>query len=241
MGTKSGAAARLQPLELPLPNLSQTARDQLAETLTMLDGMAEKNLPIAHLLAMIGEAVKDLAGEEPVSDLTVRYIDHEVALAQMRCEYSTSGRPWAYVAYHACLIVLWVGLAIPHRQWIIRIFGGGPLGTAAVVSVISGAIGASLFALNGLYRGRIRLDLDPRFAMWYLLKPLVGAIMGGFVGLLASIVVHGVGGVGLSPLTIITAGLGGMHEAWAMNILQNYTNKTFGQVRRPGSTSSTSG
>lgn len=76
------------------------------------------------------------------------------------------------------------------------------------ISAVAGAIETSLLAISGLYTHRISMDLDDRFGMWYLVKSLVGAVMEGFVGLLASIVVHGVGGASMSPLTIVAAGLG---------------------------------
>ena len=74
---------------------------------------------------------------------------------------------------------------------------------------------------------RIRVDLDDRLGM--VPRKTTGvAVMGGFVGLLASVVVHGVGG-SLSPLTIVATRLGSLHDAWAMNMLQNYTNKALAE------------
>ena len=47
------------------------------------------------------------------------------------------------------------------------------------IITVAGAIEKSLLAI-GLYTYRIRMDLDDRFGMWYLVKPLVGAVMEGF-------------------------------------------------------------
>ncbi len=238
MDIKNGAPT--QPPVLPLPDISPEVGDQLAGVFAEIDYLAGKNVPVQHLLTMIGDAIQGLFGDNLVSDLTIRYLRNEVTVVRARYDYSTGWRPWVYVGYHAACIALWIFLVIPHRHWIINALGGGQMALIATVSAVAGAIGASLFALSGLYSHRIRMDLDERFGMWYLVKPLVGAVMGGFVGLLASIVVNGVGGASMSPFTIVAAGLGGMHEAWAMNMLQNYTNKAFGQNKPPASTSTTS-
>ena len=237
MDTKN--VASIQQSVLPLPDISPELGDQLHGIFVEIDCLAGNNVPVQHLLTMIGDAIQGLSGDNLVSDLTLRYLRNEVEVVRARYDYSTSWRPWFYVGYHAAFIALWILLVIPHRHWIINALGGGQLALIALVSAVAGAIGASLFAISGLYTHRIRMDLDGRFGMWYLVKPLVGAVMGGFVGLLASIVVHGVGGASMSPLTIVAAGLGGMHEAWAMNMLQNYTNKAFGQNKPPAATSST--
>jgi hypothetical protein len=119
-------------------------------------------------------------------------------------------------------------IVAPHRFWLYQLSRGGSTGHAMILGGIAGAVGASLIALGGLYKHRIRLDLDGRFTLWYLLKPLVGAVMGGFVGLLAGIVVVGAGASTSSPVVILLSAFGGMHEAWAMNLFEGYMAKVLG-------------
>lgn len=234
MNTKNSA-----PQQSILPDISPKVVAQLHEVFADIDYLDGNNVSVQHLLTMIGDEIRGLSGDNLLSDLNLRYLRNNVKVVKEQYKYSTSRRPWCLVVYHAGFIFLWILLVIPRLHWIINALGRGQMALIAVVSAVSGAIGASVFAISGLYTHRIRMDLDGRFAMWYLVKPLVGAIMGGFVGLLASIAVHGVGGVSVSPFTIVAAGLGGMHEAWAMNKLQNYTNKAFGQNKQPATTSST--
>ncbi len=206
MDTKN--VAPTQQSILPLPHISPEVGDQLHRVFAEIDYLA---VPAEYLLTTI-DATQGLSEDNLVSDLTLRCLRNEVKMVRARYDYSTSWRPWFYVGYHALFIT-----PLVEAKW--RQYYSS--------SQFPGVIGASLLAISGLYTHRIRVDLDDRLGM--VPRKTTGvAVMGGFVGLLASVVVHGVGG-SLSPLTIVATRLGGLHEAWAMNMLQNYTNKALAE------------
>lgn len=66
------------------------------------------------------------------------------------------------------------------------------LGPAAIV----GSIASSSYALTSLYRHIANRTLDARLSTWYVIKPVIGGVAGGFVGIISSVLLNVVGASG---------------------------------------------
>lgn len=145
-------------------------------------------------------------------------------MARRRVEYSRGKNPWRLAAYHVGWMLVWV-ILILFRYQIYAMFGAQKISDSAIIGVWSGGIAASLFTLGGLYHHRIHMELDPAFHLWYILKPFVGAAMGGFVGLIAITFTNGLGVPHPWIVVILLSAYGGMREAWAMRLFKQFTTK----------------
>lgn len=228
------------------PELSAVVHEQVNHLLTDIRDLGTKGYRVSPLVERIGSAAQALQDNtQHLSTLDLMIIENEIALTKKAVDYSISRRPYVHALYQIVWIVIWVGVVIPHRSSLYTFFGGGATANIVVIGAISGALGATLFSLGGLYKHRIHLDLSDKFTMWYILKPIVGALMGGFVGVMAGILVTGLGGgshAASTPAVIILSAFGGMHEAWAMGLFQKVTGKALGSNNPSfGTTTNTTG
>ena len=211
-----------------LPKLSNSVKAQLADVLVDLQDITDSGYRTYDLLSMIGKAVNGLGDEQVIPDLELMNIQNAVALAKRAVRYSKGWALWLEALYHVMWIAVWT-VAIMYRSNLFADFHAGPILHITMVGAVSGAVGASLRALGALYIHRLHLDLDERFTMWYVLKPVVGGVMGSFVALMAGLLLTGLGGSETSPAVVLLSAFGGMHEVWAMGLFEKYTEKVLGK------------
>lgn len=102
-----------------------------------------------------------------------------------------------------------------------------------------GALGGVTIALYGLYSHVQARDFDPKYKMWYLSKPLTGAIFGWFVFLIyfiGLISVQGLDGVKIKTpeLPYVIAFLAGFSERFTTRIIDRLMSVLMTWEEKPG-------
>lgn len=191
--------------------------------------LAEKGVNMSNaskLLDTVSATIK--SGKQGSFNKELNEIRRQIALVPIQLEYSLGIRPVLLAIYEVIIVAVIIGLCMKFHTNIDQLFSveSWSLPVVWFIGLVSGCIGAVLIALGGLYRHRISLTLNPSFELWYFLKPFVGAITGGFIALLANILITGINGSdnGQKIMIIISAFIAGMNERVAMEFLQKFTD-----------------
>lgn len=212
------------------PSGSPVVESQIGDIMRDIDELAQRGYPVNSLIQRVNEQARVAYAGQSLSELQLSSLRYHVATAHREFKISSGSLPLYLALYQVAWLLFWTLLVIPHRYLLYHWFGGGEIVDTAIISAISGSIGASIIALGQLYSHKIKLDLNESFTLWYMLKPITGAGMGAFVGFIAVILMTGIGSQGPSFTIsiIIVSTFGGMNEAWALALLQKYIDKVLG-------------
>jgi hypothetical protein len=118
----------------------------------------------------------------------------------------------------------WLPIILYEVLWLVGAVAVGQIGRewsligVPVPYLVWGAIGGATWALFGVWLHTIRADFDQRYLPWYLVKPLLGAIAGALVFLLADLIQEQVGPH--ENLVLFGAFVLGFFESLLVNVLE---------------------
>lgn len=173
------------PIPAATPNFAldpQSLLDELAKLQQRLDALKQKGGCFADLNSQIIE------GRSMV--LTGRFpealaLNSKVSAAIERAEASVRAEPlawkllWIEVSYLTVILALGYFVMRYPNYWL----WSGLVGLSAKAAWF-GAIGGVTIGLYGIYTHISAKDFDANFRLWYLCKPVMGAIFGWFVVLI---------------------------------------------------------
>lgn len=152
--------------------------------------------------------------------------------APSRLRFSKTIWPYLLMVFEFLALMFWILLLVDHRPT----FNQALLNThwsllfSIFVGFITGSVGACTFAIYGLYSHLIYRNVYPGYFAWYMSRPVVGGIMGAFVGVIGSIILGGVGAIGdgANAFTIGISFLAGSNEKFSAQMIERFTSKVQG-------------
>ena len=102
--------------------------------------------------------------------------------------------------------------------------------TSIPLSVVVGSMSAASFAIYGMYKHRIKNDFGMNYLAWYISKPIVGGMMGGFIGIISTAILNSFGAdTVVSHATFIgIAFLAGSNDKFTAQMIEKFANKILG-------------
>lgn len=130
--------------------------------------------------------------------------------------------------YEVCWIAAWAMLLFAHRYYIYHLYlhkGTWVVPLWIGEATVMGSLGGIIYSIYGLYAEvKIGGTIANRM-LWFLIKPINGAVLGGVCGLLAQVVLGVSGSTGLND-HILIAGVGlvaGMYEHFALRFIRRFS------------------
>lgn len=190
----------------------------------------------------IAEA-KSLLQAEKTTEAEEKYIETKILVE--RAGASVHAEPlawklfWLELAY--LLLLLWLGY-VTHQWPTFSLWA--KFRTLHAGTAWFGALGGVTIGLFGLYTHIQARDFDPKFKLWYISKPIMGAIFGWFVFLVFYVGLVAVQGKTdqTNPLLLyVIAFLAGFSERFTIKIVDRIMEVLTTWEEKPTSTSTASG
>lgn len=218
-----------EPTPLPSP------ADQVTNLVSLAAAYADQGCDVSEASVILDRVCKQLKNDSTDSlcindDLNrVRWL---LSQAPERLWFSRTIWVYFLAAYEFVILGLWIGFIVWHHSFHGSVIDGTPwsLLRTIYISAVTGSIAATSFALYGLYTHMSWRNMAPSFVPWYLIRPVVGGIMGAFIGLIAELVTTGIGtnGTKADIITIGVAFLAGSNEKFAAQMIDRFTTKITG-------------
>jgi hypothetical protein len=167
----------------------------------------------------------------------------EIRVMVERIEASVKASPMAWVLFCLQLAYLLVLLALGYLtvKWPGYWLWAGVV-TLNTKTAWFGALGGIAVGLYGLYTHVQARDFDPGYRLWYLSKPIVGAIFGWFVVVVFRVGILSLQGIGdqdiKSPLLFyVIAFLAGFSERFTIKIIDRLMQVLTTREEKPSDTS----
>lgn len=223
------------PTEIPVPN--QTLPDVKTQ-IEILEALASELAKSGHDVSEASRIMDTLRKMVQVPSSTDSYneklnlIRNLLYSAPNRLWFSRTIWPFLLMVFEFLVLAFWALLLLSHRTT----FNQALLSThwslllSIFVAAITGSIGASTFAIYGLYSHLIYRNVHSGYVAWYVARPVVGGIMGAFVGAIGSILLGGVGATGDGANTFLLgiSFLAGSNEKFAAQMIERFTSKVLG-------------
>ncbi|SEB93890.1 hypothetical protein [Paenibacillus sp. GP183] len=152
--------------------------------------------------------------------------------APKRLEHSHTFKPYLFMIFELIVIGLWTWLILANSENYMKYLSSDKwqLLQTIYVSVIAGSIGATTFAIYGIYTHLIHRNMDTGFHGWYIARPVVGGVIGAFIGMTITVILNGVSASGDAShiVTIAVAFLAGTNEKFAAQMIERFTSKVLG-------------
>lgn len=133
----------------------------------------EKGIAEAKILLETG---KPAEAEQKYVDTRI-LVERAEAQATIHAERRAFQLLWVELAYLVVLLFVGYFTHLNPNYWLWKGFTTSPSAATAWF----GALGGVTIALFGLYSHIQARDFDPKFRLWYLCKPIIGAVFGWFV------------------------------------------------------------
>jgi hypothetical protein len=161
------------------PNNPQELSGKLDEVEKALAGMKHFDASTAKKIAEARRLLKD----GKTADAEVVYTEIKLRLHQAEASVRAEPIAWKLLSLEVAylLFLLFFGYAV-HRWPSYRLWGG-LIGLNSGTAWF-GALGGIAIALLGIYTHVQARDFDAEYVLWYICKPLTGAIFGWFVCLI---------------------------------------------------------
>lgn len=161
------------------PNNPQELSGKLDEAEKGLAGMKQFDASTAKKLAEARRLLKD----GKTGDAEVVYAEIKLRMQQAAASLQAEPIAWKLLSLEVAylLFLLFFGYAV-HRWPSYRLWGG-LIGLNSGTAWF-GALGGIAIALLGIYTHVQTRDFDAEYVLWYICKPLTGAIFGWFVCLI---------------------------------------------------------
>jgi hypothetical protein len=108
------------------------------------------------------------------------FIETEMKVQKAEASYDGERTAWALFAIELCYLVAVMALAYAVLKYPNYWMWAGLVGLSAKTAWF-GALGGISVALYGLYSHVQVRDFDSKYLLWYLSKPVIGAIFGWFI------------------------------------------------------------
>ncbi|WML52209.1 hypothetical protein RCG17_22900 [Neobacillus sp. PS3-12] len=219
--------------------LKEKQPDEL-EQLSFLEGttadFADKGYDVKEASIILDNMKAKLETKKPGDNIGLNESLNQVRTtlhnAPIRFEFSCSYKPYIIILYELAFLGFWIWLGAIHLSglntsmqvekwtWMQTIY----------LCAIAGSIGAISFTLHGIYTHMIHRSMDPTFTSWYLIRPIVGVVMGSFIGLVTTVILNGINATGDTAkiFTFAAAFLAGANERFAAEMISRFTSKIMG-------------
>lgn len=141
--------------------------------------------------------------------------------------------PWILWCYEVCILAAWTFVIIKYRHDIEHTYlikGTWSLYISIPLSVVVGSISATSFAIYGMYKHQIQRNFAINFVAWYVSKPIVGGIMGGFIGIISTVILNSFGAdtVASHATFIGISFLAGSNDEFTAKMIEKFANQVLG-------------
>ncbi len=194
----------------------------MARAATLLEGLA-KSEPHTSLSTTGG-----LGREQIIAEIL-----RELKYGPVRRAFSESIWPYVLIAYELATLAAWVYiLAIRESSWLTMLSTDPTwnLGEIIGISAASGSVGAGSLTLYGIYTHVEYRSMDPGFTTWYIVRPILGGIMGAVAGLIGHFVFRGINATGTGADIVIVgiAFLAGSNDRFMAQLIDRFTGQLMG-------------
>ena len=165
--------------EPPAASVTQDLLSQLAKLLERLAKLGQGQGNCADIRNQIHQA-QELVKANKVADAQAIYV--KAAAATDRAEASLRSEPtaWRLLALETAYLMLILALGYLVKRYPDNWAWAGLVGLSAKAAWF-GALGGVTIGIYGIYSHIAAKDFDASFRLWYICKPIVGAIFGWFV------------------------------------------------------------
>ncbi len=168
----------------------------------------------------IAEA-RSLLNEGKIAEAQQKYTETKTLLERVEASLRAEPLAWKllWVELGYLLLLLFVGF-LTHKWPTYWLWAG--LITVHAAAAWFGALGGVAVGLYGLYSHIQARDFDPRYQLWYICKPIMGAIFGWFVFLVyfvGFIAVQGATDLSKPQVAYVVAFLAGFSERFTIKII----------------------
>ncbi len=194
-------------------------------------------------MARAATLLEDLAKSETHTSLSttgglgreqiIAEILRELKYGPVRRAFSESIWPYILIAYELATLAAWVYiLAIRESSWLtmLSVHPTWNLGEIIGISAASGSVGAGSLTLYGIYTHVEYRSMDPGFTAWYIVRPILGGIMGAVSGLIGHFVFRGIDatGTGADIVIVAIAFLAGSNDRFMAQLIDRFTGQLMG-------------
>lgn len=225
------------PTEIPVPNQPlPDVKTQIESLEALASELAKSGHDVAEA-SQILDTLRKMVQAQATSTTDsynerLNQIRNLLYSAPSRLRFSRTIWPFLLMVFEFLILAFWTFLLLAHRTT----FNEALLSThwsllfSIFVAAIAGSIGASAFAIYGLYSHLIHRNVHPGYVAWYVARPVVGGVMGAFVGIIGSVLLGGVGatGDGANAFTLGISFLAGSNEKFSAQMIERFTSKVLG-------------
>ena len=226
------------------------AQGSIAVILNHIAALEEQASVLARNGFDVTDASKELDGlrrqlqhDVPIN-LTLNRVRLSLAKAEGRQRFLHSPWPALMFVYELLILTGWAVLIGFLHTYIYRNYveqSVWPLLVSLPPAAAVGSIASSSYALTSLYRHIADRTLDAGLSTWYLIKPVIGAVAGSFIGIIGSVVLNVVGASGDSAHAVFlgVAYLAGANPDFTENLTSQFRQRVLGGSNsKPSSNSS---
>ncbi|KUO95850.1 hypothetical protein ATW55_14880 [Ferroacidibacillus organovorans] len=181
------------PVEFPSPTQS------LPDVKTQIEGLEALASELAKTGHDVAEASRildalrkgvSLDGGADSRNEKLNQVRNLLYSAPSRLIFSKTIWPYLLMAFEFLVLIFWGWLLLDHRPTFNQalLITHWSLLFSIFVGFITGLVGACTFAIYGLYSHLIYGSVYPAYFAWYMSRPVVGGVMGAFVGIIGSII-----------------------------------------------------
>jgi len=230
--TESSPSNTTRPDNLPEDISGLSLEDQVKLLEVQAAKLASTGADVSVLSKHLDAVRGDLRQGKTALNGPLNEIRGEMYRARIGQRESERWRPYLVLLWELLVIGLWTWLGIAHQStlaialhkpqwpvlWTIG-FGG-----------VAGSLGAASFALYGWYTHMSYRSFECAFVPWYVARPFLGGVLGGFVSVLVLLIFSGLSAQGMGP-HIATIGVGflaGWSEKFASGMISRVMERTLG-------------
>ncbi len=131
--------------------------------------------------------------------------------------------------YEVCWIAAWAVVLFTHRYYIYHLYihkGTWMVPLWIGEATVMGSLGGVIYSIYGMYSDATPPQEVTSRWLWFLIKPVNGAVLGAVCGLLARLVLGMSGSTGIND-HILVGGVGlvaGMYEHFALRFIRRFSD-----------------
>ncbi len=211
-----------------------SVNQQIAMLEQKLADMASKGINVqraSRILDALCDKLNSSNTNQPVSvNYDLNLARYELALAPSEQKFSSGNAPLWIALYEISVFIIAIMLLIVHHRYLMQVLVSQQQWSIVItwsIAAIAGLIGAAMHTMYSLYRHKVIGNVDPKYVVWYLLRPVVGGISAGFIGIASTIILNGISdnGVGEQLAIILLGFLSGVSERFTNKVISMLSNK----------------
>lgn len=222
-----------------------TETEFAANALKLLDESKESAVKLSSDKIVYEEIIKlideseSLVKEKP-SDAFNKFNEARKKIEDAVISNESGALAWKLLKLEIIYLVVLLILAYLTYKWPAFVLWDGLTGNMHLQTAWFGALGGVTIAIYGIFEHIHLRDFDPKYELWYVCKPIIGAIFGWFIYLIyfiGIVSVQGTGNVNIKTpeLPFVIAFLAGFSERFTIKMIDKLMSVLTSYEEKPAS------